>query len=667
MNNLKYEFDNLNSIKKVECVAFDIFDTIIVRDVFPEYVKILWAKELANILGIIEYKDKIYEYRNKIELDLCNNNYKKGFDQEFKYDDMTDYLYDYIKDNIKISKEEFKKISSRLEIETEIRVQNVDEKWLEFIKYLKEKNIRIICISDFYMSSVYITEIFKKHKILRYIDKLYISSDFLITKRSGKLYDYVLKNENIYPDKILMIGDNKYSDYEMPLSKGINSYNINRIQQNKIYDEHKATINNITNKIDYLLKDKSSNSHFLDITYSLYSFIDLLYSRLLKDNVRNIFFLSREGEFLKKLFDLYRERQNYKGDQYINSHYIIVSRKSTFLPSLKDLENENFENLFRQYRKISLYDFLSSLNFSIDDIKLIADSLKVDMHTKEEDFPTSTTFSNMVASTIFLDIYNAKRLEQNTNFKTYISQYGVNIETEGFNIVDVGWKGTIQDNIFNIYDGKIKINGYYVGLILRTNIVDGNNKYGLLFNNIDKKSKYYDIFNENRALFEIILGASHGSANGYVKSENGIIPITHQEEDEIKLYNNVIKILQNDIFIKFKEILSLFSKTTISYEDYSYKFAKKHAKMVFFPKKSEIKFFREMYHFENFGVFEFTDFRINKLTFTQRLNNLKILLTNPREIMNRGFWGVITLEDQGLGIFKTLYGYYKKYKTLEEK
>lgn len=665
MKNLNYEFEKINNLNKIECIAFDIFDTIVTRDVNPEYVKKIWSKEMANKLNISGKEDLIYKLRSQLEYEICHKNESLGYDLEFKFEEMLENLYRDLKSYLNINKEVFIHIGVRLEIETELRVQSVDEVWLDFVKKAREKEIRIICISDFYLSSENISEIFKSHDILKYIDKVYTSSDFLLTKRSGRLYKNILESEHIESEKILMVGDNKHSDYNKALEAKMNAYHINRIEQHNFYKQHDLDTKikkDIVIKVENLFNVKKQ-TYFDNAAYSLYSFIDLLYSKLLNENVKNIFFLSREGEFLKILFDEYRKSQNYKGNQFIKSHYLIVSRKSTFLPSLKELGEENFENLFRQYRKISVYDFLSSLNFEEKIIYKFAQKLDIDTKNKEEDFPTSQVFNKLKSDTEFISYYNEIRIEQNLNFKKYIKQYNIDIEEEGLNIVDVGWKGTIQDNIFNIFNGKIKINGYYTGLISSGSINEMNLKNGVLFNNIEGKSLYFDVFNENRALFEMLLAASHGSANGYKEEDGVIIALTHEEKEEKYLYENTIKGIQSNIFLKFKEILNLYSKTTITYNEYGKLFAKKHAEMVFYPTNKEIEFFRKMYHFENFGVFEFTTFNKSKIDTKERLNNIKTLILNPKEIMSRGFWGPITLEDQGLGKFKRLYGHYRMKKN----
>jgi predicted HAD superfamily hydrolase len=61
------------------------------------------------------------------------------------------------------------------------------------------------------------------------MDRIYSSSDTGISKSSGLLFDYVLKEEQCAPSAMLHIGDNKESDCVRPyLRHGINAVWIPR-------------------------------------------------------------------------------------------------------------------------------------------------------------------------------------------------------------------------------------------------------------------------------------------------------------------------------------------------------------------------------------------------------------------------------------------------------
>jgi len=113
-------------------------------------------------------------------------------------------------------------------------------------------------------------------------------------------------------------------------------------------------------------------------------------------------------------------------------------------------------------------------------------------------------------------------------------------------IVDIGWKGTIQDNLYKIFDGDVTITGYYYGLIGDVRMNDGNRKYGLVFSDYPLKSQYFDTFKISYRFLENLLYASHGSCTGYFDGE---ALLDSYSEKEIELYSYV-----RDIQIRIKEL-----------------------------------------------------------------------------------------------------------------
>ncbi|WP_322906574.1 HAD-IA family hydrolase [Paenibacillus campi] len=646
-------------------VFFDIFDTIVAREVEPEYVKKIWAKRVSvQFEEFISYIE-LYRYRNVLEAHLCQVNTDNGMDSEFNYKSLLMSLYDKLIEDGKltksVTKDEFCQKASQIEIETELSVQIIDKDWIEAVKELKHLGLEIYCVSDFYLNKEMITELFVKHNIDQFIDYYYVSSEYLLTKRSGRLYKYILDEQDLNTKDIIMIGDNLHSDYDMPSSLGMAAYHLDREEQHAFYKEFINTVSSsqyYKQAIHSLAAKTARKSTFLEIAFSLFYYLYSLHKELVMRNVKDVFFFSREGEFLLQLFEIYQQKEGYKKVQHINAHYMKVSRKATFLPSLKSLQEEDFQRLFRQYIHLSIYEFLSSLNMSEKDIKQLSIDLNMDIHQKIDNFPQSSAFENLKNNSIFIEIFESNRIEQNHYFKEYFDQCNAE-NTDTIHVVDVGWKGTIQDNIYEIFRNK-KIEGYYLGLIAPGNMHTANMKRGLLFSSIPYRSPFYDVFNENRALYEVILGASHGSANRYVKKDDKIEVETFQTEKEQEIFSNIIQPLQKEILIVFNEICDIFCRKDVKLDEYLADFAKVHARMTLFPTKKEIDFFSKLYHYENFGVFEYSTFsNKSKFSLTKTMVNSLKLAKNPHRILSQGFWGPTTLQNAGLGYLIPLYGRYK--------
>jgi hypothetical protein len=398
---------------------------------------------------------------------------------------------------------------------------------------------------------------------------------------------------------------------------------------------------------------------FLELATTLHYFIAKLHGELVEQGVRKVYFLSREGQPLKRMFDLYQDRV--KGD--ITSHYLEVSRRSTLLPSLGPLAEERFETLFRQYRRISLYEFLSSLGLEAQ-IRNIASALGLPdgaVRAREDDFPTSETFTALKELPLFQNLYESERLARRRAFTSYLEELSGGTLPSRLFIVDVGWKGTIQDNLFALLclkgDTPVRtVTGYYIGLVAAGAACPGNDKYGLLFSSVGKKSAKFHIFNENRALFEIVLAADHGSIVSYEIKPDGRAKVIRGEFEEREMLEREVFPVQRQVFKHFE---CLLERIPISGKDNAPSFAevaRAHARMVFNPTPSERAWFSSVFHVENYGVFERSRFDSleSRPSLIQRLVFLTEVLRR-RNVGALGFWPWSTLHERGGALPAAIY------------
>lgn len=669
--------------KKYKVIFFDIFDTLVSRIVDPEYTKKIWANHVVKRCGLNLSMIDLYKKRNRLETSLGEINSKKGNDWEFKYNDLLESLYNEI--NMDITKNEFIEIATEIEIDIESNVQKVDEKIISEVKKAKKENKKIYCISDMYLSKKMITKIFENIGIKDYFDDIFVSCEFLKNKKSGKLYEQVLEILKVNPKECIMVGDNEYSDFSIPKDKGISAIHLNRQENYKKYkkfaEENMPEV--LMSKFKEILKTNTDN--FEHTILSLYMFTEKLYYHLLNDGLDEVFFLSREGEYLKKLFDEY---QKHIYGKKIKTNYLLVSRKATYLPSLKSLERENFASLLQQYVYINLKEFLGSLNFSKEEIYEILDSYSEDCKTilkteklnenevkemqalveKNYDKKIIYLYESKILTYLkknnkFKKIYEHNRVEQNKLFKKYIKSMS---KEKKICVVDIGWNGSIQDNIANILGKEYKVTGYLFGLVTREDpkkIAKKNNKQGLIFTNVPTISNNFELFSENRTIYEVLLGASHGSANKYTEKNGKIDVLTFEKKEERDIYVNIISKVQNNMMDIFKELTKMFANGYYDNKIIEKEINLEHFNMIFYPTEEQLKFFNKIYHYENFGVFEFTEFKLKKkLNLKYYLKeNLKYFLKH-KAFFYDAFWPVLKLSNEKLYLQKNLYIHSKKLK-----
>lgn len=653
----------LDLSRQIYC--FDIFDTIVSRTVDPEYVKKIWSREIKQIFRLDESAQKIYRNRFEIEAALCDDNQKKGYDLEFQYANMVSELKERLK--IQIDYNEFLTLCLATELEIEERVQRLCDDVVDTIRELKHNEKTVICISDFYLPKEALVKLLSHHGIAEYIDDIYVSSEKLLTKRTGRLYQWMLENTGYLPEELVMIGDNEISDVRNALNYGITGVWIDRKKQHQKYEEfRKATEESHIKEDIWNLYKKIDRDKYQDMTFVLYNFIEKLYSKLRQKKIKDVLFFSREGEFLKKIFDYYQNVRVVDPEERIRTHYFLVSRKSTLMPSLDVLEKEKFEIIFRQYINISVYDFLMSLGFEESEVEEICKIIQVDSKHKYSDFPRESIYNALIQCEKFKELYEVKRIEQKRNFAEYLKSFNFDY-SDRIALVDVGWKGTIQDNLFIFFDESKLIQGMYIGLVAPGKENSLNQKEGLIFDCVNEKTKFFNVYNENKSIFEVLLGASHGSADHYENIDGKICVKTAEKEEEKALYQNLILPIQKEIMSVFTQISECLINRFYDSEELENVFAEIHAKLVYMPTKKQMDIFYNIYHYENFGVFEFSKFKNEaKVSCLESLKSLCRLIKNKRAFFNVYFWSVLGLRDAGLKFLVRPYGWYMLTKFRKE-
>lgn len=652
------------SLKNINTVFIDFFDTIVYRNTHPEYIKYLHSKRLTHIFGLNHFTtEEFYNIRRTYEDNLVRELENRGYKTEFNYDDLSKELYKLIREykgDIHLSEEDFISYSAKIEIELEKVALFLYNDSLDFLRWCSKKNLNVIVVSDFYMPSKYFNIILKSLGIDNLIQKIYISCEEKTSKRKGDLYPKILMEEGLANSDVIMIGDSFISDFIHPGEYDIKSFYLDRANKHKFYyndivrkqNEKKSKLY-VEKELDKLFK---GNIEFEKIVLSLFEFTEKLYINLTSKKAKSVFFLSREGQYLKKLFDIYQEKMSL-GKNDIKSNYFYVSRRSTLVASLDKLEDETFDTIFRQYKDISILDFIKTIGFSSTEIELITNDIKEKINPEERvhEFAESKNFEILKNNSNFIKIYEKKRGEQRKIFTDYLATFNENLKDKMF-VVDAGWKGTIQDHIFRSLDKKSTVWGFYIGLLRPVWMDAGNFKKGLVFKEYPSNSKYLAPYKENHTIFEVLLLADHGSVRGYERKNSTVVPVLEDNSDEMNLFENYIKNLQNKYFVLFENLCDFFNQTHLSTKDLEDYFAKKHAELMFRPTLKELKLYNKFYNYDNFGIFEKFEYRKYSGIRT-KVKTIFLLLKSPKTFLKEQVWPVQGLYNLRIPFLWRAYGY----------
>ena len=592
------DFDIVKKIvsnQSIKYVFVDCFETIVIKRYSQDIINYLWAQKVINKLHLDCSIDQLLKIRDESTTAV---RLKKGFIiHEYSFEDLTKEIYPRLISNMSIEHvifKEFYEILLTIEKENLISSLHSNEYILNQLRELKEEGYKIIILSDFHLDSETLDCILKRMNICVY-DQIYSSCDKGYAKYSGKLYDYVLADIGIEAKEAIMIGNSALADRKMARKHGIPSLWY------KEGEKYKQGLLHAELQTIFSGRKKAYDNY----AFSLFLFIEKLYKEMENKTDASLCFLAREGEFLKKLFDVYVKENNLPK---LDTHYIYTSRISSFVAGLQPLDIEKFEMLFDRYNDMSIRTFLKSIGMEDDIVETLKDKCKLDFDVIIRNFASSEEFVILKNTDEFREIYETRRNIQYSNLLAYFQQEGVSLEN--MYVVDVGWRGTIQDNLYDaLKERGANITGYYLGLnkVNRAN-EKNNQKRGLIFSQYPTKSEYYDIWNFDKFMYERLLLASHPTTMGYVNEDGYIKPVLQEFCDEDAAFAYV-KQIQDAILEKFIQLNFVMKKSGVCSDLLFKDFTQLHQKMLMHMGTDEIHVQKKLYDFnhESFGQFSRTD------------------------------------------------------------
>ena len=636
----------------------DVFDTLLLRTCHPEDVKRRAADRLAARLGLRRSGAAVYDLRAQLELRAYARAAEQGHDEEFRLRDVAQDLCDALADEpgLQAAGEDPVELVVALELEVEREVQRLDHAVSEVLLEHVQGGGRLVLVSDFYLSGDDLTALVTAAGWPdRAHERLVVSADHLRTKRSGRLYDLVLEDLGISPDRVLMVGDNEHSDGASARSRGLRAVVLERRAQRRLYT-HLSRSSAETGALGRLRDTAraAGEDPFPELGLTVAWTVWELRSALRGSGVRSAHFLAREGAVLRELL---RHLETAVGEPRTPSAYTAVSRRSTFLPSLGPLDEEAFDTLFRQYRALSPVEWLLNLGLDREEARELARSAGVDPDVVQADLPTSEALARLRDSVAFRELYEQRRTEQRTLLAEHLEASLPGSTTDHLAVVDVGWKGTIQDHLRRALAPARGVDGFYVGLVAPGALSDDNRKAGVLFDYRNAQGRYYHVFDENRALFEMALSSPHGSTARYERAPDGrAVPVLEAMTPGEEQVAELLAPLRRGLAERAASALDVLARERLEPGAVRRVVAAAHARMVLFPRPQEVALFSRLTHEENFGLFRATSFVPGRPTGLRRLSATAGAVRRPRSLVRESFWPRHTLDEMGLAPLGRAYG-----------
>lgn len=504
-------------LKKYSCISFDLFDTLVNRNV-------LCPNQIFEYVGkTLQVDFKINPYIFADDRVLAEKKVRKIYTNEITLE----LIYRELQKKYKI---DFLNEAKKLEIDYEIAYcsRNIDIFNL-YQECINQRKI-IIITSDMYLPYEVIETIINNCGYKQYY-KIYLSSKFGYQKKNGTLFKFILSDLGVSADQILHIGDSYLADYVKPREIGLNAYYYKREISRKLSDN--------SSLID-IYTSKNRNMEQEDILYSigycclgpiLYGFVKYLKNIVDCQKIDMILFLSRDGKIVKSAWNLLL------GDSVKNC-YFEGSRKAFILPSLSDDASLSAVcSMFSFHDVVNLREILNIIGCG-EFSELLAKSIDIDKKYNSNEIFTDPKIIggwNVIKMKI-----EAKAKLQRNFFNDYVRQKNI---LGRCLVVDIGWNGTMQKAITKLIGNRATILGAYVAMNPNNKNQHKGNMFGFFCD------KFHDVQNYEKiksfgTILESFFTADHGSVIGYIKNAKSISPVFAEYEYKNSIFFNTIQKIQ---------------------------------------------------------------------------------------------------------------------------
>lgn len=467
--------------KKHSVISFDIFDTLIVRpfwepkDLFELLSKFYNEKNnIKTYIDFAKYRIMAEENIKKYKNSLCNG-------EECTLAE----IYDYIHEVTSIPKKQLDQVM--------LEEQRMEEKYCYLRKtgkilfdYACALNKTVILTSDMYLPKNVIEEILSKNNISGYA-KLYLSSELLYTKATGKLFDYVSDDLGVQFKNIVHIGDNYNTDIvnarkkgivacHIPKAQDVMSNRISVIDTNNMYSEMFENTRGLVADIrlqdtfarrtmNAVVANKIYDDPFASIKYNTQFNADPYYvgyfvlgryilgcGKWIKELVKKqkydkAVFVARDGYLIWKAYEMMKDVYELPDCGYLHAS------RNALIPLM----------LTEEFGNLSFTHFLYYANFSpksiFEKIKIISSLSAEEMQElcKKNNIIWTSFFNSEQEIIKFLDIFkkNAISIEAKETYREKMKSYFSKQVPENACTIDIGYSARLEVFLSNLLRYKV--------------------------------------------------------------------------------------------------------------------------------------------------------------------------------------------------------------------
>lgn len=533
---IKYfkEITDHSTEKKV--VFFDFFETLVHRLTKPSTAIRFKTAEFACLklmhMGFIIDIDKFNKIRTSEE--------KKFYELNVSRENNRGHFFLIIKNVIlNITKKTIEALAYDIiyyEIKNLINTLFIEKETTETLTDLKKQGKLIIACVDNFFSEENIRYIAAYFNINQHIDLCHMFYNRKSSEFNNKLYNLTLKKIQLDANQVLHVSSKYLSNHFSPKKNKIQylTYTRDNLKKYKNLNVRACNVYNRKLKIkkNYVKKTMHKlawseknlndfmhlNRNTLEVSNALYPIIAIFAYQIISDlsilHIKKVFFLSKDCDFIKEVFDillgnisLFKELKN-------NIQLKVIDTSQIASACLIYTNIENIENFLNQIillkGSLSIKNLLENVDIALSEFsEKSLTIIKRHYHTIDTQFLTTLIKATDFGSELH-GLINTKKKA----LKEYLSTQGL-LAGEKIALIDfLNYDGGIQKNVSHLlsHHQNTEFFGFYFGT---NNLSYGKNHFsynkstlfpGVIFSNnyLHTANKFNEIFNYLNKLFSSI-------------------------------------------------------------------------------------------------------------------------------------------------------------------
>ena len=413
---------------------------------------------------------------------------------------------------------------------------------------------RTIYISDTYYSAAQVRELLQANGFEA--PDVFVSSEALLSKHEGRLFDFVRQATGLDPRRILHVGDNHHSDCTQARNSGWNGV-LYKLEKDRVpfvdqisdveaftRDALPASLTvGLVRKRQFAAVEGTSEAELLHkIGYEVagpiyFAFSSWVMERARALGLKRLFFLSRDGHNLLEAF----RRMSSRWGIEIKGTYLYASRRLCNVASIEQLDNAALDFLLTANPALRLRDFFARIGLDPEEYRAALRNygfpsldhvLTTDIggaFRSEEEHARLRLFFKLISGDI-----ESRSLAERTKLLAYLKSQ--NFGSPGQAIVDLGWRASLLTSLQTLTrfaDPEFCLRGFYFGTwdYAHAALETGGIVESLFFH-LGQPAARKELISECVELVEFLFTAPHATVIGLAEdaAADGWKPVYGQSE-----------------------------------------------------------------------------------------------------------------------------------------